>query len=217
MRMQVRSLAWLSGLRIWRCHEMWCGLHTWLGSGVAVAEVWAGSCSSDSTLSLGTSICHRFSLKKKRKKKKNPNHPEMISYGPPHTIFRELTVCPCFQPLGFGGSLLSLPSWGAEWRSGSFWQHPSWRGCQAAGVFWPTASAGRAANMATGPHHIHNSEHPHWQRMVFPEIKFPLYLTSKRSFLDLTSIHPIVPCPYHTSVTSTGTYRGLLTLSTSPP
>ena len=24
MRMQVRSLALLSGLRIWRCHELWC-------------------------------------------------------------------------------------------------------------------------------------------------------------------------------------------------
>ena len=29
-----------------------------LGSGVAVAMVWAGSCSSDSTLSLGTCKCH---------------------------------------------------------------------------------------------------------------------------------------------------------------
>ena len=24
MRMRVRSLASLSGLRIWRCHELWC-------------------------------------------------------------------------------------------------------------------------------------------------------------------------------------------------
>ena len=30
MRMLVRSLALLSELGIWRCHELWCRLHTWL-------------------------------------------------------------------------------------------------------------------------------------------------------------------------------------------
>ena len=39
MRTQVRSLASLSGLRIWRCRELWCGSQTWLGSCVAVAVV----------------------------------------------------------------------------------------------------------------------------------------------------------------------------------
>ena len=33
----VRSLALLSGLRIQRCHELWCRSQTWLGSRVAVA------------------------------------------------------------------------------------------------------------------------------------------------------------------------------------
>ena len=37
----------------------------WLGSGVAVAVVPAGSCSSDWTPSLGTSICRRCDPKKK--------------------------------------------------------------------------------------------------------------------------------------------------------
>ena len=37
MRLQVGSLALLSGLRIQRCHELWHRLQTWLGSGVAVA------------------------------------------------------------------------------------------------------------------------------------------------------------------------------------
>ena len=37
MRMWVQSLASLSGLRIWHCHELWCRLQTWLGSRVAVA------------------------------------------------------------------------------------------------------------------------------------------------------------------------------------
>ena len=36
MRFGVQSLALLSGLKIWRCHELWCRSQTWLGSGVAV-------------------------------------------------------------------------------------------------------------------------------------------------------------------------------------
>ena len=32
MRLQVRSLDLLSGLRIWCCRELWCRLQTWLGS-----------------------------------------------------------------------------------------------------------------------------------------------------------------------------------------
>ena len=37
MRLRVRSLASLSGLRIRYCRELWCRLQTWLGSGMAVA------------------------------------------------------------------------------------------------------------------------------------------------------------------------------------
>ena len=77
MRTQVRSLALLSVLRIQHCHELWCRLQMQLGSGVAVAVVYAGSYSSDSTPSMGTSICHRCSpkaagvaLKRQKKKKK---------------------------------------------------------------------------------------------------------------------------------------------------
>ena len=39
MRMRVWSLASLSGLKIWRCHELWCRSQTQLGSGVAVPVV----------------------------------------------------------------------------------------------------------------------------------------------------------------------------------
>ena len=67
MRMPVRSLASLSGLRIWRCHELWRRLQTQLRSHTAVA----GSYRSDSTPSLGTSICRRCSPKKTKKKKKS--------------------------------------------------------------------------------------------------------------------------------------------------
>ena len=37
MRLQVQSLALLSGLRIWHCRELWCRLQARLRSGVAVA------------------------------------------------------------------------------------------------------------------------------------------------------------------------------------
>ena len=39
LRMRVRSLALLSGLRIWRFRELWCRSHMRLGAHVAVAMV----------------------------------------------------------------------------------------------------------------------------------------------------------------------------------
>ena len=39
MRMQVQSLALLSGLKIRYCHELWCRSQTRLGSLVAMAVV----------------------------------------------------------------------------------------------------------------------------------------------------------------------------------
>ena len=39
MRLWVQSLASLSGLRIWRCCELWYRSQTWLGSGIAVASL----------------------------------------------------------------------------------------------------------------------------------------------------------------------------------
>ena len=70
MRLQVRSLALFSGLRIWHCHELWYKSQTRLGSRVAVAVVYAGRNGSDSTPSLGTSICLSVALKSKIKKNK---------------------------------------------------------------------------------------------------------------------------------------------------
>ena len=55
LRVRGQSLASLRGSRIRHCPELWCRSQMWLGSGVAVAV--AGSCSSDSTPGLGTSIC----------------------------------------------------------------------------------------------------------------------------------------------------------------
>ena len=68
-RMRVQSLASFSGLRI-RCGcKLQCRLQMLLRSGIAVAVGVAGSCSSNSTPSLGTSICFGFSHKKEKKKK----------------------------------------------------------------------------------------------------------------------------------------------------
>ena len=69
MRTQVRSLAFLSQLRIRHCLELWCRSQTWLRSGAAVAVVKAGSYSSNMTPRFGTSAYHRCSPKKTTKRK----------------------------------------------------------------------------------------------------------------------------------------------------
>ena len=70
MRTQVQWLASLSGLRIQYFHELWYKLQTQFRSHIAVAVVQAGSFSSNSTSSLGTSISCVCSPKKSKKKKK---------------------------------------------------------------------------------------------------------------------------------------------------
>ena len=67
MRMEVPSLASINGLRILHCRELWCRSQMQHGSGVAVAVVRAGICSSDPTPGPETSICHRYGPKKKKK------------------------------------------------------------------------------------------------------------------------------------------------------
>ena len=65
VRMQVRSLALLSGLRIWPCHKPLCRSQM-------AARIQCGcgmDCSSDPSPSLGTSICHGFSCKKGKRVK----------------------------------------------------------------------------------------------------------------------------------------------------
>ena len=75
MRMQVWSLASLSELRIWYCHELWCRLQTQFGSGIAVVK--AGSCSSSWTPSLGTSICSEYGPRKSKRKNNNNNNKKL--------------------------------------------------------------------------------------------------------------------------------------------
>ena len=64
MRMRIHSLALLSGLRIWRYHELSCRSKIRLRSRIAVAVKWARSYRSHLTPSLGTCICHRCGPKK---------------------------------------------------------------------------------------------------------------------------------------------------------
>ena len=66
-------MALLSGLRIWHCHKPSRRLQMQLRSSVAVAVVQDGSRSSNSTPSLGTSICCRCSYEKKERKKTKQN------------------------------------------------------------------------------------------------------------------------------------------------
>ena len=65
--MQVQSLASLSGLRIQHCHKLQHRSQMRLGSGIAVAVVKAGGCSSESTPSGGTSVSTGEVLKRKKK------------------------------------------------------------------------------------------------------------------------------------------------------
>ena len=71
----TRGADLIPGLAQWweiQCrHELWCRSQTQLGSGIVVAVVQVGSCSSDSTPSLETSICHGCGPKKKKKFFKN--------------------------------------------------------------------------------------------------------------------------------------------------
>ena len=64
MRTQVRSLPLISELRIQRGHEPWYRSKMELGFHVAVAVAQAGSCSSHSAPSLGTSMCQEYGPKK---------------------------------------------------------------------------------------------------------------------------------------------------------
>ena len=72
------------GWRIQCCCKLWCRSQIWLGSGVAVAVAVAvaaaSSCSSDSTPSLGTSMCCRIgpikAKQNKTKQNKTPKNPK---------------------------------------------------------------------------------------------------------------------------------------------
>ena len=69
----------LSGLRIQHCHVLWCRLQMGLGSRVAVAVAEAGSYSSSSTPSLGTSTWRKCSPPQKKNGKKRKKNAELYN------------------------------------------------------------------------------------------------------------------------------------------
>ena len=95
MRTLVWSLASLSGLRIcWHYCKLQHRSQMRLDSVMPVAVTYACSCSSDSTPSLGSSICHRCGPKKKKKerKKKERRSPGKW-YLPGETSIQVLSLC----------------------------------------------------------------------------------------------------------------------------
>ena len=69
-RTRVGSLALLSGLMIWRCHELWCRSQMRLGSCVAgaVAVVWAAAVALFQPLAQELPHAPGIDLKRKRKR-----------------------------------------------------------------------------------------------------------------------------------------------------
>ena len=72
MRLRVLSLASLSGLKIWRCHELWRRSQTQLGSGVAVALARAATTAPIRPLAWEPpcATCAALERQKTKKKKK---------------------------------------------------------------------------------------------------------------------------------------------------
>ena len=81
MRTKVRSLAFLSGLRIWRCRELWCRSQKQSRSFIAAAVMQASSYRFDWIPSLGTSICHGCGPKNTRQNKTKQNKKEKEKDG----------------------------------------------------------------------------------------------------------------------------------------
>ena len=104
MGLWVQSLALLSGLRIWRCRELWCGLQTQIRSRVAMALAQAGRYSSNQTPSLGTSIFHGSGSRKG--KKTPPPKKERKRYLP--IVFFFGSIFAWFWKQGDGGNIECL-------------------------------------------------------------------------------------------------------------
>ena len=120
MRMHIRSLASLSGLRTWHCCELWYRSQT--SSDPTLLWLWCRPAAiADWTPSPGTSICHRCSLKKKKIKKKKERKEKKRKCLAAENLARAISCRPwgrcsphwlpgqCFFHLpGPGGPLASL-------------------------------------------------------------------------------------------------------------
>ena len=108
MRLWVRSVASLSGLKMRRCRELWCRLQ--LRCHVAVAVVEAGSCSSNPTPSLGTAMCHRCGSEKTPPKKTHKfslqRFPFLLVYLP--FIAQSSTICASFSKASWDNPMVTF-------------------------------------------------------------------------------------------------------------
>ena len=95
MRLQVWSLALLSGLTIRHCRELRCRSQTRLGSRVAVVLEQAGGYSSDSTPSLGTQA------QEKAKRQTPKQYRVSVSFKKNKKLKTELPYYPALPLLGF--------------------------------------------------------------------------------------------------------------------
>ena len=81
MRIQVQSLASLSGLRIQHCCELWCRSHTQLGSGIVMLWCRPAATTLIQPLAWEPPDAASAALKSKKKKKENKKRKEMLRYG----------------------------------------------------------------------------------------------------------------------------------------
>ena len=79
MRLRVRSLALLSGLRIRCCRELWCRLQTRLGSGMAVAVHTAAA--PIQLLAWELPYAAGVALKTNKQKKKKEKKRNVVDFG----------------------------------------------------------------------------------------------------------------------------------------
>ena len=94
-----------------------------LGSCIAVAEVQAGSCSSDSTPSLGTSMHCRCSCKKPKKKKKRKQHMYEVFHKQQSITRTRVRTCYCHRAK-YACCLSQRKTLSCF---GGFWELPAWR------------------------------------------------------------------------------------------
>ena len=98
MKLQVWSLASLSGLRVWHCHELWCKLQSWLRSGIAVA--WRRPSAIALIWPLAWELLYAVgvALKKKKSAKRKAQQPKTTHYcfcypGNTDNLFLPLPNC----------------------------------------------------------------------------------------------------------------------------
>ena len=112
MRLQVRYLAMLSGLRIRSRLKLWCRSQTRLRSHVAVAVAVAGSCSCDSTPTWELPYVMGSALKSKQTSKQNKNQKptKQKPHVPPVLCFYRMPTNNIFCIFSYINSIFS--PWG---------------------------------------------------------------------------------------------------------